>query len=194
MQFAGTNLTVPSKDPLWKFPDNMKKLTEKVDVGTKPVGPSNEAVFNTAVPSDLKHQPLKDSETADPLPPLGAFDQLLPECLKGDCNKKELDEMSEEEPVKDVAQLAKDVVSEAKGTFPIPTELKTLDVDNAFDIGSATSAADFPNDTDNEFDFNSITAGVSGVDELLNGRGRRLQADDVSDVASILFGSNNLAL
>jgi len=45
-----------------------------------------------------------------------------------------------------------------------------------------------------DFDFNEITSGIEGAQELLNGN-RRLQAiDGVEDVSNLMFGSANLAL
>lgn len=123
--------------------------------------------FDLAVPDMLKPEPLESSKTAMPLPSEDPFTSMLPKALR-------------------------EISNNEASNFDNNSLMADL---GDFDLGTG-SGSDFSLDLpdmegDMDFDFGGITAGIPGAAELLGGR--RLQAD-VTDVSTILFGSDNLAL
>lgn len=108
------------------------------------------------------------------MPKSSMFDNLMPSSLK---------DLS---PVNVETKAPKKNTAASKDAFPLPADLGSLSV--------AEAKTDMKKASEDDFRFDKLVADVPGAADLLAGGARRLQAEDVSDVSTVLLGSANLAL
>lgn len=136
----------------------------------------DKSAFDRLAPKEIVPEPLKSSETAKPTSKTSMFDKLLPSSLK-DLAPANVDTSTKSSNKNTVA---------SKDAFPLPANLGSLSV--------AEAKPDNNRASEDDFRFDKLIADVPGAADLLAGGARRLQAEDVSDVSTVLLGSANLAL